>query len=179
MSWEERMVLTRRELERVAEAAKARADAAEKESQELKKELDQRRHTGRRNLNRLAESFREKESKEKSLRVNAERKVERLQHQMKQLMQNGGGGGSSGASPTLPRRVAAPPSANADRLKDKEKEKKALPVPSAKASDAVFTILLCGVLPGLHRVVPKHATPAWAGCTGCPLVCGGGGWIST
>ena len=156
MTWEERMVLTRRELERVAEAAKKRAEAAEKESLSLKRELNVRRHKGRRTLNDLAKSFRAKEGKEKSLRQNAERRAEQLERQIKELLEKGnqrnsssssrnisgggagGGGDGSGASDSgsgggggakkVPRQRPQQPSGV-----DTEGRKKFLPVPECKA----------------------------------------------
>ena len=47
LSWEDKLVQTRQELERVAEEAKARAAEAERRSVNLKRELNVQRHEGR------------------------------------------------------------------------------------------------------------------------------------
>jgi hypothetical protein len=61
LSWEERMVQTRTELERVAAAAQEKAAAAELESERLLQQLSFRKHEGRKTLTLMAASFRAKE----------------------------------------------------------------------------------------------------------------------
>eukprot|EP00729_Bicosta_minor_P011938 gene11938-26507_t len=99
MTWEERMARTRAELLRVAEAAKEKAEAAELESEMLKQQLNVRRHEGRKTLNKMAASFRAKET---AMRAEADRSKAKLERQIKSLMAGGpaskqgsGGGGRS------------------------------------------------------------------------------------
>eukprot|EP00039_Didymoeca_costata_P029553 m.25147 g.25147 ORF g.25147 m.25147 type:complete len:1801 (+) comp7680_c0_seq2:357-5759(+) len=86
MTWEERMAQTRKELERVAEEAKKRADAAERQTAEVKRELSMHRHESRKAINKVAAGFR---AKEVALRKEAEKKAAALKKQLMELQKNG------------------------------------------------------------------------------------------